>query len=164
MSKPFNRIVRPAVVVTWHSEANPRAVDDVFAKIDWDGTRLSITGVEGPKRNGDCWGGCGQVVMHADEWIAGADFTAPQLARFIELWNRWHLNDMCAGSPAQREFLREHPVTATWPESHLDKARSALREAWLYSYGTAWLTESIPDEVLAELLSLPESTKTPAWV
>jgi hypothetical protein len=43
---------------------------DVFARIQYDGARLSITGVEGPRRNGDAWGSTGQIAMgyaHRDE-------------------------------------------------------------------------------------------------
>lgn len=33
-----------------------------------------------------------------------------------------------------------------------------------HRFGTGWLTEEVPDEVLRELLAFPESGKTPAWV
>lgn len=33
-----------------------------------------------------------------------------------------------------------------------------------YRYGSAWLKEEVPAEVLAFLESLPETDKTPAWV
>jgi len=32
-----------------------------------------------------------------------------------------------------------------------------------YKYGSAWLHEEIPEEVLDFLKSLPDATKQPAW-
>lgn len=191
--EPFDRIVRPASVITWHSEANPRAVDDVFARIQWSGSRLSVTGVEGPKPYGDAWGGCGQIVMHARDhvggWLPAGDFTEAQMHRFIELWDRWHLNDMRAGCEHQRaEKWDERPIDPSKPLNSYGKHfEGQSRDSWnmlswvrptehpdglLYvpcptcghRFGTGWLTEEVPDEVLLELLAFPESGKTPAWV
>jgi hypothetical protein len=60
---------------------------------------LSITGVEGPKRNGDALGGCGQVTegLALVTPAAGVD-----VGRFRDIWERWHLNDMRAGCEHQR--------------------------------------------------------------
>jgi hypothetical protein len=46
------------------------------------------------------------------------------------------------------------------PEGLLSKPCPVCR----YKYGSTWLKESVPDDVIAFLESLPESTKTPAWV
>ena len=48
-------------------------------------------------------------------------------------------------------------------------AREELRKVGLhpdngYLYGSAWLKEEVPTEVLAYLHALPESKLTPAWV
>lgn len=143
--------------------------------------RLSFTGVEGPKRNGNCKGGCGQVIMSWREGFAptpDGDFTPEQFARLCDLWDRWHLNDMNAGSPRQMEWLRANPVTWKYPETYFDKAKAALAEAGLqpdtefdhprgigrpYSYGSAWIYEEIPDEVITEILSWPETTRDYPW-
>lgn len=83
--------------------------------------------------------------------------------RMAEIWKRWHLNDMCAGSPAQSEYLRQHPID-DWLHWH-EKACEALRHAGLnpdpnylhegkpYVYGRAWLKEDIPPDVIAEIES-----------
>lgn len=85
--------------------------------------------------------------------------------RMVQIWKRWHLNDMRAGSPAQEEFLRANPVTFTYPESHYEKAGAALAAAGInpdpnylrdgkpYIYGHAWITEELPAEIVAEIES-----------
>ena len=149
----------------------------LFCKIELTGGKLSINGVEGPKRNGDCHGGCGQIVMHEwdiTEYAPGWD--ADAVAMFRATWKRWHLNDMVAGSPAQMAYLRANPIAAVYPESHFTKSCEALQAAGLqpdegyqrngkdYSYGSAWLREELPDSVVAYLESLPDADMTPAWV
>lgn len=143
---------------------------DVFCSIKFADGRLSITGVEGPKANGNASGSCGQIV----DALAAVKECAPGwtfglAAKFARVWKRWHLNDMRAGSPAQEQFLRDHPVVAVYPEDHYTKASAALAAAGLnpdngYKYGSAWLREEVPADVLQFLADLPATDKTPAWV
>lgn len=148
----------------------------VFCAIKFEDGRLSITGVEGPLSSGNCRGSCGQIVMHLkdagrDAW---ADFApgwdACKVSLFLIAWDRWHLNDMKAGSPAQEAWLEDNPVSAVYPESHYKKACSALAAAGLhpdadgYLYGSAWKREEVPAEVLDFLRNLPATDRKPAWV
>lgn len=105
-------------------ETSPRGLPiraDVFAKIEYkesgdeqkekvrggyrphkrEGSgRLSISGVVGPLSNGNARGSCGQIDGDIREaFEAGTLETAPgwtpeTVARFLEVWDRWHLNDM----------------------------------------------------------------------
>lgn len=145
----------------------------VFVTVVWDGEELHFTGVEGPKRNGDCSGGCGQIKMRWREnpecWTYGSpDLPRARVERLMELWDRWHLNHMKAGSPAQEAWLRANPFKVVYPESHLVVTRKRLAAAGLepdfdyygangkpYSYGSEWVKEKVPDEVLVELLTYP---------
>lgn len=137
---------------------------DVFCRITFAGGRLSITGVEGPSADGNADGASGQI----SESIADVQTYAPgwdkKLAmEFAALWGRWHLNDLRAGTAAQETFLRAHP------ETRYEKACAALTAAGLnpdngYRYGSAWLREEVPAEVLQFLVDLPPTDKTPAWV
>lgn len=153
----------------------------VYCKIKLDAGKLSISGVEGPLPSGNALGGCGQIDMHMDQEYRSEINLAPgwtlrTVNRFLDIWRRWHLNDMVAGSPAQMEWLRSNPVTATYPESHYEKVGSALAEAGLnpdpnhthngkpYKYGSAWLREEVPGNVVVFLASLPNTDQTPAWV
>lgn len=220
---------------------NPgRASDgEVFCKVRWDGKRLSISGVVGPKSNGNCRGSAGQinpveVDTLADGWNQAA------LDQFNLMWELWHLNDMRAACEHQRAdgWGKESLEVVTYHLSHdtgwkVKKAAEAevvraaiagevakLSEAqkfligpdwfkdlhrppgadsplsglcevskretklsgWVYQsehergvlckpcptcgykYGSAWLTEEVPQSVIDFLISLPDSVKTPAWV
>ncbi|MDR2044891.1 MAG: hypothetical protein LBQ15_11135 [Clostridium sp.] len=58
--------------------------------------KLSISGVIGAKSNGNCWGGAGQCIdaLKDSGLVLAAGWTAETVARFVEVWERWHLNDM----------------------------------------------------------------------
>lgn len=142
----------------------------LFVTIKYGDGELSITGVEGPKRNGDCLGSCGQC---RDAPLAVTDF-APgwnesMSRKLVEIWKRWHLNGMRAGSKAQEDWLRANPVNAVYPESHYEKACAALAAAGLhpdadgYRYGSAWKREEVPQSVIAWLMDLPDSDRPHPW-
>ena len=228
--EPFTKVIRPAT----------RENYSIFCEIKFDGKRLSICGVEGPRRDGNCYGSCGQVVEHLTERTTLAPgWTTEMLERFRAIWRRWHLNDMCAGCEHQRDWptdkrlevvsyklttqalrVREEDREAaadaalagktfeptatgralaaltTWYESifvlpaadsplagcyTLDKRESRPAgqvyphehpEGLLtkpcptcgYKYGSAWLFEAVPEDVLQFLTDLPDSDLVPAWV
>lgn len=73
--------------------------------------RLSISGVVGPKPNGDARGSCGQCVEALDELTALAPgWTPDMVARLRDVWKRWHLNDMRAGCEHQRDWPTTEPI------------------------------------------------------
>ena len=169
----FTKVVRLGTVTIGRQNAS------VFCSIKWRDGRLSISGVEGPNRFGGARGGCGQIDMHlrsADIVNFAPGWNRGRVSVFLVHWRRWHLNDLTAGSPAQEAFLRANPVSYTYPESHYDKAREALKVAGLnpdpnylhngepYSYGHAWLREEVPADVLEFLAGLPDTDREPAWV
>jgi len=142
----------------------------VFCKIKYVDGRLSITGVEGPTQDGNARGSCGQI-SKPENWLVLADgWTMERINEFWGIWNRWHLNDMRAGSKVQEDYLRANPVSYKYPESHYEVASRALADAGLnpdtdgYKYGHARKTEEVPTEVLEFLKSLPDADRTPAWV
>ncbi len=173
---PFTRTVRLGSILT-HGGARV----SVYAQIRWDGARLSISGVEGPQSNGNAYGSCGQIIMSyrtAEERAKikpAPGWAAESIGRFFDLWGRWHLNDMRAGSPAQRERLAGLTFPG-YPASHYEWACAELSAAGLhpdpgylhngepYAYGSAWLAEDVPADVLAELAAFPEADRSPAWV
>ena len=92
--------------------------------------------------------------------------------KLLDIWDKWHLNDMRAGTPAQTEYLdtikSEFPG---YPTSHYEWACNQLAEVGLnpdpetdYRYGSAWLREEVPQDVIDWLFSLPNTDRQPAWV
>lgn len=130
-----------------------------FITIGWDGSRLALSGVEGPQSNGNCRGSCGQLDMH--EWHPveyAPGYDAEVIAKLRDIWGRYHLNDMQAGTPAQTAYLREHPVTGS-PDPY-KAACAALTAAGLnpdggYRYGSSWLHIDVPQDVIDWLFALP---------
>jgi hypothetical protein len=114
---------------------------DVFCKIYFDGRKLSITGVEGPRPNGDCWGSCGQLEMslrgdlHRITPALGWDLD--MLRRFFDVWHEWHMNEMCAFDVEMKAAgwreLAQRPVDKHFfvLTSEASKARAVAKEAAL---------------------------------
>lgn len=156
----------------------------VFVTVKWDGKRLSMTGVTGPRSNGDASGSCGQNVadITSKDFAPAAGIDADHLAR---LWNSWHLNDMKAGCEHQRanwhlKATAEPSSLPDWSGNRIDGrpmlswvTQSEHPEGMLskpcevcgYKYGSAWLHEDVPASVIEWLKALPDNgDKLPkAW-
>ena len=137
----------------------------VFCKIKYTDGRLSISGVEGPKKNGDCRGSCGQIRDHIEITEFAPGWNTELLTKFVTVWEAWHLNDMRAGTSAQEAALKNMPKSS----NHYTDACAFLEKRGLlvddgYRYGSEWLREEVPAEILEFLAALPETTITPAWV
>lgn len=162
---------------------------DVFVFLEYDEGKLSISGVEGPKSNGDCLGACGQIELQdVTEFSTGWD--EDMLDMFKAVWKRWHLNDMRPGCEHQRE--------ARWAERTIDPAKplgaygkhfeGQRHDSWNmltrvtrkehpkgllghpcpvcgYKFGTKWLHEGVPTSVTQWLFRLPTGAALPpaAW-
>jgi hypothetical protein len=148
---------------------------NVYCKITQEKDRLSIYGVVGPMKNGDCRGSCGQINMSFDidsitEFVLG--WNKEQIERFMKVWDRWHLNDMRAGTLEQEQAIRE------WKEKGnkytYQTACEYLKSVGLYEvndegktykYGYEWKFEQVPSEVWDYLFNeLPDTDIIPAWV
>ena len=170
-----------------------------FVKVKWSapgperpaGGRLTITAVDGPLRNGDCVRGCGQCKepLEDDARTCRPGWTMADRLRLLELWDRWHLNDMRPGCEHQRDQgWDQRRIDETMPDTsyglHFEGQKSRTWNLLVevmrdehprgllcepcpecgYRYGTGWLCEAVPDEVLEELFSFPETTINPAWI
>ena len=101
-----------------------------------------------------------QITDYADGW------DAEKVRRLTDIWERWHMNYLRPGSPAQMEYLRDSLITVAYPESHFHRAIVALEVAGLqpdpghiidgepYSYGSLWLKEELPSAIIDELVAL----------
>jgi hypothetical protein len=139
----------------------------VYVKAEWDGHRLSISGVEGPMPSGNCFGGCGQIDMYDWNIVHYAPGWGPRLeVRLRQIWSAYHLNDMHAGTEAQEAELAKHKTDG---RDHYRHSRTILEAAGLlvdngHEYGTAWLTRRVPQAIIDELFAMPETDRRPAWI
>lgn len=150
-------------------------------------TRLSITGVEGPKRNGDARGSCGQCVDALDRLMTLDAGWSPEMVRRLKAeWERWHLNDMRAGCEHQRKAGWDtRPIDPSKPLDTYGKHFPGQQQAswnmltWIrrnehpegllcepcdvcgYKFGSAWKAEEVPQDVLAFLGALPQNDGLP---
>jgi hypothetical protein len=228
---------------------------DVFCEIKFVEGKLSISGVIGPLKNGDCRGGCGQICMEFEhrnpadnddryqqrikptEFMFAPGWDAEKWFYFLEVWKHWHLNDMRSGCEHQRGWgkkklelitfkwttsfykMRESAASGTLESDQYEKFKEVaadamiattaiarpkwksplieklLSEGWIeedkretktsgwvnetehpegelskpcpvcgYKYGTSWLKEEVPAQVIEFLQALPPADTTPAWV
>jgi len=129
---------------------------------------------------------CGQIQNSMYNYIYQPKFkynegwNPQKVDRLLEIWNRWHLNDMRAGCKHQRnEKWEERPIDPSKPLSAYglhykgQVCASSNRLVWVtrkehkegllsfpcptcgYKYGTSWLYEALPTEILAELETFP---------
>lgn len=73
-------------------------------------TVLHITGIVGPRKNGDAYT-AGQCYDTLRQGVANEGWTADTLGKFLDIWQRWHLNDMNPCCEHQREWDGEKTVT-----------------------------------------------------
>jgi hypothetical protein len=170
--RTISKVVSPGLI-----DIGQQTLCAYFVEITYRDGRLRITAVEGPNAHGGCRGSCGQARDGLSKLVKpDAGWTHADVKRLAEVWDRWHLNDMVAGSPAQMDYLRANPITVPFRADYYTLACDALREAGLqpdpnfygtgslpYSYGSAWLSEEVPADVLDFLDSLPETTRNFPW-
>ena len=180
--KDFTKIVRLGTENTGGGRSY-----GVYCKIVYKDGNLSITGVEGPLRSGNCLGACGQIVMH----LKAEDFTsfAPgwnkaKLLQFLDIWDKWHLNDMQPGCEHQRAagWVNERIPPEELPGITANRDDKGILAIWVeptehpkgllckqcpvcgYQYGSKWLKVDVPADALDFLRNLPDTDKKPAWV
>ncbi len=132
------------------------------------GLVLSISGIEGALRSGNAYGGCGQIDVdyaHRNPKDNDPRYTEfKHLVKFapgwtedlwfdlLDIWERWHLNDMNAECEHQRARGE------TWETNPL-----AICPDCGYKLGSAWQYEPLPDSVVNFIRSLPDPNIPCAW-
>ena len=139
-------------------QLDPRHKVSVFCKIEYRDGRLSISGVEGPRNNGDAWGSCGQIDMRFNKY-RDLDFelnpawTPSMWLKFRRTWRKWRLHDMRPEC--------EHQRALGWTyDAHPNEACPVCG----YRIGSEWKRVEVPETVLSFLESLPETDIHPAWI
>lgn len=116
--------------------------------------RLSFQGeiYENGKRYPWCGGQC-------QDSIREHFGTQPGVERLIELWDRFHLNNMNAGTTAQSEIVAQYTAGLAKTERYdynaackYLKARGKMRDRG-YSYGSEWLLEVLTEGDVALVMA-----------
>lgn len=133
---------------------------------------LTMAGVIGPRPDGNASGSAGQIDMefqhrlsedndtrYADRLIKPEEISfAPGWDKekwydLLEIWSRWHLNDLHAEC--------EHQRALGWTyETHQGQKCPTCG----YLIGSEWKYEDVPDEVIKKLTAFPDADRAPAWV
>lgn len=95
----------------------------VFIKITYKNGKLSLSGVEGPRLNGNAWGSSGQIDTHLKiedrkNWTYQEGWSDSKMNKLLDIWDKWHLNDM---NPAC-----EHQEALGWGNKKLKIAKLKL--------------------------------------
>jgi hypothetical protein len=180
---PFTLTIRPGTLKAWRGQGRKAGfrLMDVFCTIRFDGQRLSISGVIDPTDFGGCFS-AGQIIIGLQDPYANHEFNLAQdwthedFQYFLNIWNRWHLNDMrpydaemqAAGWPeiASREVeIDGNRKALGWlrPDEHPDGLLGRKLRPDGPGYGTAWFFEAVPEEVLRFLAGLPPADKPYPW-
>lgn len=110
----MKKVVSPCFCKVYTLSGN-EATARAFCEIQFENGRLSITGVIGPLRSGDCRGCAGQRVDEIREGRPCDEWTREMLDKFCSIWDEWHLNDMRPYCKHQKELgwdkLAVTPVT-----------------------------------------------------
>ena len=91
--KDFKKVVNPAICRGW-TRSGKEIEANAFCEINYKDGKLSIHGVVGPTRGGNCQGGAGQCVDEIRKGKPTDDWSDEMLQKFCKYWDEWHLNDM----------------------------------------------------------------------
>lgn len=132
------------------------------------GGRLTIKGCDGlglkPINAG------GQCLDDSVQYLAESGLRCRTLEKIVPIWEKWHLNDVRAGTVRQHDFIKKYRSDHPEWRYDYDEACEILKKHDLlydkqylvdgkpYKYGEAWLFHEIPHEILLELVHILEET------
>ena len=126
-----------------------------LSPVDIDqGVVISITGhIRGS--------GYGQIIEKFENYIPFfANYNIDSAKKIAEIWHKYHLNDLQAGTKLQQDTLEEN--RNEWYKKNEDnyghkKAFLENRNLLIdrnYQYGTGWLYKPVPQEIIDFIYSL----------
>lgn len=76
----------------------------------------------------------------------------------VNVWGRYHLNTLKAGTKKQAQTLAKASAALLWADNYADacqylKDKNILEDRG-YKYGSGWLVEQIPADIIAKIKSL----------
>lgn len=78
----------------------------------------------------------------------------PGVAELVAIWDRWHLKGLNAGTRAQNEAIADVGGPDWYGSALARLVKRGIDEDRGYRFGSAWLVEQIPADVLDELRAL----------
>ena len=101
----MKKVIMPCMVQMPNMQ-NPSTMlnHKTFVKIEYTNGQLSMSGVVGPKNNGNSAGGCGQILDELKTAIPAEGWTREMLDKLCEIWSLWHLNGMQPYCAHQKEL------------------------------------------------------------
>ena len=131
----------------------------IEVELNFDGVRFSASGTIWNHLKTDCYS-AGQNLDTIKKFLPNNKL----FNKIYNIWKKYHLNDLTAGSPKQVEYLEsitkpEDAEFYKWECEELEKVNLLHDASYLYNgkpykYGTAWLTTEIPTEVKQEINNL----------
>ena len=111
---------------------------------------LSISGDLKELTNGrgrPCWSSSGQI----KDSIRTKN---KNKLRLLEIWDKWHLNDMKSGTKEQEKCLnnwKDRPDGWSYEKDCEHLKKHHLHTDRGYKYGHAWLVEILPEDIIEEV-------------
>lgn len=88
--------------------------------------------------------------------VENSEFTKKdKLARLIEIWKQYHLNELTPGTPKQMELLKDKDLGYTEAVDYLKAFDLNIDNG--YAYGSAWLRTEIPQDIVDEVVTIVEN-------
>ena len=89
-------------------------------------------------------------------------FSKKDISKLIDIWERYHLNDLQSGTKKQTDFLNDFYKISSVERSYENDVKLLENEGLLvdngYSYGSNWLIEILPTNLEKELTSIISTT------
>lgn len=124
---------------------------------------LSISGSKKGYGSGQCLGYIKQRILMGSFNPRLTKAQTNEVLNIINIWEKYHLNDMKAGTINQEKFIKENYKGAYDYNKvcELLKENNLLEDVYMncqnYKYGTSWLCEEIPTSVIDSLMNSIEN-------
>ncbi len=103
------------------------------------------------------YGQCYDFIRELVEQHGSGHRDKGEILKLLDIWDRWHLNTMRAGTPRQQEIIRPW-LKRTPNKDYTEQCNYLFSHGLLiddgYKYGTAWLYEPLPDDVITFISGL----------
>jgi uncharacterized protein YlzI (FlbEa/FlbD family) len=113
--------------------------------------------------SGDVWNNNFSDIVTGGQCINVFRKHKPEYEELYTLWERWHLNDLNAGTPPQEEFLRNYKNSHPEWKHDYDNACLVLKENNLYEVNLAEYGQNNPDflKINPKIREAIEKSETP---